>query len=83
MEEFENIDIALHDGNVYEAQIHKEIENQQDLQDYITKWCHEIKIPLSACLLMNEKMEDAVLKQQIKRTAGTHESAFKRSFSWL
>ena len=66
MEEFENIDIALHDGNVYEAQIHKEIENQQDLQDYITKWCHEIKIPLSACLLMNEKMEDAVLKQQIK-----------------
>lgn len=36
MEEFENIDIALHDGNVYEAQIHKEIENQQDLQDYIT-----------------------------------------------
>lgn len=66
MEEFENIDIALHDGNVYEAQIHKEIENQQDLQDYITKWCHEIRIPLSACLLMNEKMEDAVLKQQIK-----------------
>lgn len=29
-----------------------------DLQDYVARWCHEVKIPLSAAILMTEKMGD-------------------------
>ena len=30
----------------------------EEIDDYITKWVHEIKIPLSVCELMTEKIED-------------------------
>ena len=47
-----------------------ELQNQYDinsnLQDYFARWCHEIKIPLSSLVLMNEKILDNDLKQAMK-----------------
>ncbi len=62
----DNIDIAEHDVKVLEQEIQAQIEMNQDLQDFITKWCHEVKIPLSAAMLMDEKIEDPELKIQLK-----------------
>jgi len=30
----------------------------EEINDYITKWVHEIKIPLSVCELIADKLED-------------------------
>ncbi len=45
-----------------------------EINDYITKWVHEIKIPLSICELIADKMEDEglydtskELRQEIER----------------
>lgn len=39
-------------------ELKRQFDMNCDLQDYIAKWCHEVKIPLSAAILMTEKMED-------------------------
>ncbi|ABN52755.1 MAG TPA: sensor histidine kinase [Hungateiclostridium thermocellum] len=33
-------------------------KNLEEINDYITKWVHEIKIPLSVCELIADKLED-------------------------
>ena len=55
-------DIAAHDVLILKKQLQEQFDMNCDMQDYIAKWCHEIKIPLSASLLMAEKIEDAELK---------------------
>lgn len=55
-------DIAAHDVLIMKKQLQEQFDMNCDMQDYIAKWCHEIKIPLSASLLMAEKIEDAELK---------------------
>jgi len=37
-----------------------------ELNDYITKWVHEIKIPVSVCELILERVEDYVLVNEIQ-----------------
>lgn len=56
-------EIAEHDVLILKRQLQEQFDMNCALQDYIAKWCHEIKIPLSASLLMAEKIEDAVLKE--------------------
>lgn len=67
----ENLDVAQHDAAVLEEQLREQFDLNCDLQDYIAKWCHEVKLPLSASLLMNEKISDAQLrtsqKEQLER----------------
>lgn len=41
-------------------------EQQQELTDYIARWVHEIKIPLSSLRLMNERNKDEDLKKEMK-----------------
>lgn len=65
--ENEDIEVIEHDIEILENQLHDQISLNDDLQDYITKWCHEIKIPLSASLLINEKIEDQEIKQSMKQ----------------
>ncbi|MCI8448163.1 MAG: HAMP domain-containing histidine kinase [Eubacterium sp.] len=60
------LDVARHDVQVLEQQLHDQFAYNCDLQDYIAKWCHEIKLPLSAVLLMNEKISDAALRTSQK-----------------
>lgn len=38
-----------------------------DLQDYITKWCHEVKIPLAAAMLLAEKLEEGPEKENLRQ----------------
>lgn len=69
--EIEGFIIAEHDTEVLKEQLNEQFELNCDLQDYIAKWCHEVKIPLSASLLMIEKIEDekvrSSLKEQLER----------------
>ena len=66
LSDFENIEIAYHDNQIYQQELNQYYEQLHDLQDYIAKWCHEVKIPLSATLLMNEKIEEDTLKLEMK-----------------
>ena len=51
---------------VLKGQLDELFEMNCNLRDYITKWCHEVKLPLAALLLMNEKIEDSVQKKAMK-----------------
>lgn len=63
---FENQDIAEHDVSVVEEQLKKQFDENCELQDYVAKWCHEVKLPLSAALLMTERMTDPELKSSMR-----------------
>jgi len=63
VDDFINRDIAIHDIEVLEKKMNELFEANCNLEDYMAKWCHEMKIPLSALLLMNEKQEDFSKKQ--------------------
>lgn len=66
IDDLEDKKIIEHDFQIFEQKLNDQISANQDLQDFITKWCHEVKIPLSAAMLMDEKIEDTVLKMQLK-----------------
>ena len=66
LSEFENREIVIHDVEILKGQLDEQFEMNCNLQDYITKWCHEVKLPLAALLLMNEKIEDSVQKKAMK-----------------
>ncbi len=59
---FENHELAEHDVRVLEEQLEGRFSENCELQDYVAKWCHEMKIPLSAGLLMGEKIPDGRLR---------------------
>ncbi len=54
-----------------EEELRRQFALNCDLQDYIAKWCHEVKLPLSAALLIVEKLENggekASLQEQLER----------------
>lgn len=62
----EDSDIIEHNFQIFQQNLNEQLEVNHDLQDFIMKWCHEIKLPLSAALLMNEKIEDPNLRLQLK-----------------
>lgn len=62
----ENADLMAHDAEIYRQQYEQLYESHCDLQDYITKWCHEVKIPLSAAFLMQERISDQGLRSDLK-----------------
>lgn len=64
--EFGPQEIACHDVQVLEGQIEKQFEESCALQDYVAKWCHEMKIPLAAGLLMAERLPDAQARQELR-----------------
>lgn len=64
--DFENKDLAEHDVQILEEQLSGRFQENCDLQDYVAKWCHELKLPLSAAFLMDEKIEDRELKMAVR-----------------
>lgn len=60
--DMEDYEIAEHDIQILKDQLQEQFDLNCDLQDYIAKWCHEVKIPLAASLLMNQKIEDTKLR---------------------
>ena len=64
--EFENGDITEHDVSVLQRRLQRQYDDSLELQDYVAKWCHELKLPLSASLIMNEKQKDTQLKASMR-----------------
>lgn len=64
-------EVFEHDLHILQSQINEQFQINCDLQDYIVRWCHEMKLPLSALFLMNEKIDDPhtrlVSKEQLER----------------
>ncbi len=63
---FEYADLLEHDARIYQQQYQDLYEAHCDLQDYFTKWCHEVKLPLSAARLMQERISNPVLRADMK-----------------
>lgn len=49
---------AAEETELLRDELKRQFDMNCDLQDYIARWCHEVKIPLSAAILMTEKMGD-------------------------
>lgn len=64
--DFENYEIAEHDAEILKSYLALRVQENYDLQDYVAKWCHEVKIPLAASLLLDEKITDAVLRRDLR-----------------
>lgn len=49
-------EVAAEETELLREELKRQFDMNCDLQDYIARWCHEVKIPLSAAILMTEKM---------------------------
>lgn len=49
-----------------EEELKKQYALNCDLQDYIARWCHEVKLPLAAALLIVEKLENGREKDNLR-----------------
>lgn len=66
LEKLDDSEIIRHDIQILQKQLQEQFEQNCDLQDYIARWCHEVKIPLSACLLINEKNQNTQVRSGMK-----------------
>lgn len=66
LEDFENREVAEHDVEVVERQMRQQFQENCDLQDYVAKWCHEVKLPLASALLMDEKISNPELRRDMR-----------------
>ena len=64
--DFDNRELAEHDVRILEEQLEARFQESCELQDYVAKWCHEMKLPLSAGLLMGERIADYRLRRDMK-----------------
>lgn len=62
LSDFENRDIAEHDVCVLNEKLQERFHENCELQDYVAKCCHELKIPLATSLLMDEEIRDVRLR---------------------
>lgn len=62
----DNYAVLEHDANILENRLNKQYEETCDLQDYVARWCHEAKLPLSAALLLQEKIQDSELRAAMR-----------------
>ena len=62
----EDTDIIEHDIMVLKKQIQSEFDANCELQDYMARWCHDIKVPLAAALLMIDKIEEPSVRQSLQ-----------------
>lgn len=66
LSEFENKDIAEHDVQILNKQLQQAFNENCELQDYVAKVCHELKIPLAASLLIDENIRDIEIKKAMQ-----------------
>ena len=64
--DLEDSEVPAHDVFVLQKQLEAAFEESCELQDYVAKWCHEMKLPLSAAFLINETMEHTSEKQAMR-----------------
>lgn len=67
-DELDGVDqeIMSHDREILEKQLLNQWNVNNDLQDYFSKWYHEVKVPLAASLLLCERIEDVSIKMVLK-----------------
>lgn len=65
-EDVEDSDIMAHDIGILEGQLQEQFQMNCELQDYIAKWCHEVKIPLAAALLMTDEIKEQHMKKSMQ-----------------
>lgn len=63
--DWENKDLLEHDNRILEEQTAIQFQMNCDLQDYVTKAVHEIKVPLSVCLLMAEEYSETMDREEM------------------
>ncbi len=66
IEDIKDLDVLEHEIGVLENKINDLYNSNCDMQDYIAKWSHEIKIPISTSLLMVERISDIELRHSMK-----------------
>lgn len=62
----EDTEVFTHDLAVLKQRIQNGFDAQCDLQDYVAKWCHELKIPLAAALLVSDKINDTSVRNSMR-----------------
>lgn len=62
----EDSEVFEHDLLILEKRLEEKFAENCDLQDYVTKWCHEFKIPLSAAMLLSEKIRDTDVRTDMR-----------------
>lgn len=62
----ENMDIIRHDIYILEEKFCEQFDLNCELEDYIARWCHEVKTPLAAAMLLLEKLEDTEEKRELQ-----------------
>lgn len=63
--DWENRELIEHDNRILSRQIETQFRINCDLQDYVAKAVHEIKVPLSACLLMAENISESADREEM------------------
>lgn len=63
---FANREIAEHDVRVLEGELREQFEENCEMQDYVAKWCHELKVPLAAALLLDERIREGQLRGEMR-----------------
>lgn len=64
--DLENMDIIRHDLSVLEDKFCEQFDLNCELEDSIARWCHEVKMPLAAAMLLVEKLEDTEEKRELQ-----------------
>ena len=64
--DFENRELAEHDVRLLEKQLAERFQENCDLQDYVAKWCHELKLPLAAGMLIQGQIGDVRLRNSMR-----------------
>lgn len=49
-----------------ESKVHEVRELLEEVNDYITKWVHEIKIPIAVCELIADKIEEGDISEELR-----------------
>lgn len=62
------INLIEKNNQYYDHQLNYLTNQIQDLVDYISKWVHEVKLPLATLRLMNERLQDQGLKKDMRAT---------------
>lgn len=58
--------LFIHNEQIYHQDIEDNYQKLCELQEYISRWSHEIKLPLAALHMMNERNDDVTLRMEIK-----------------
>lgn len=66
LKELEEQEVYDHDMLVLKVQLQEKFDESCELQDYVAKWCHEMKIPLATGMLLNESINEPELKGELK-----------------